>query len=799
MHPAVLLAALLPFLSMHGSLSREPGLYGPWRPRSGPHAPVARPSFATDDLWSSDFGLPSAEGEIDCAAEYRGQVYVGGSFDRIGGVAAAHIARWDGLQWQPVGAGLDGDVYSLRVFGDRLIAGGEFEHSGGQRAPGLAAWNAATWDTLPGFPGREVITMTVFRGDLVVAGEGAIRSWDGAHWATLGTVPCDDYSCGPYALASWGDTLVAGGAFDSVGTVAASRVAGWNGSAWFPLGSGVRGGPFNSGWVTGLAVFRGALIAGGTFDSAGGIPMSNVGRLTAAGWDSLRSIPDFVSDLAVWHDSLFVARYPLDREGAAPLAKWDGAKWESVGSMGGGIFALSATPSRLLMTGPLFVRDDGIRGPRGFGLAAWNGLELGSFEAWSGRMHGIQWDARTSSSLTSLAWHDGRLFAAFSADAVAGQGGSYVDVGSLASWDGAEWRAEPGIAGRILRLDWAADTLWAGGELILTGGGQAVRTSLARRVDGVWSRADTLSIAHVLAVTSDHRHWYFSGRWTPFGLSEVWDWDGSSWKRIGQIGDVYSMCVHQGQLVAGGNFSLVDDRPVQSVAAWDGTQWRGLPDGSASRLDYVWRVFSDGTHLLRSTDMASWAVQQWTGERWAPFGGLSGVGRGFAMHQGHVLVYGEFFRPEWSVWEWDGAGWIALQGAPERVDTALGTPAGLYLSGAFYEAGHHQSFGIARWDGIIPRPPLPQETFALVSANPLRSGATLRYALTRAAHVRVAIFDLSGRERAVLLDRDEPAGRKELPWSAADSHGEAFDAGVYFALFQVDGRREGTVKLVLLP
>jgi hypothetical protein len=259
------------------------------------------------------------------------------------------------------------------------------------------------------------------------------------------------------------------------------------------------------------------------------------------------------------------------------------------------------------------------------------------------------------------------------------------------------------------------------------------------------------------------------------------------------------MCAHQGRLIAGGNFTSVDDQPVQSVAAWDGTRWAGLPDGKSDFLIYVWRVFSDGTHLLRSTDVANWAVQEWTGEQWVAFGSLAGSGRGFATHQGHLLAYGEFFGPAGSVVEWDGERWLPLEGAPEYVSTALGTPGGLWISGPFYEVGHLPSFGIARWDGIIPRLPLPQETFALVSANPLRFGATLRYALTRPAHVHVAIFDLAGRERAVLLDHDEPAGRQEVPWSTVGAHGEKFGAGVYFAHLQVDGRPGGTLKLVLLP
>src|SRR5215831_18227976 len=121
MHPAVLLAALPSILSALGPHATPKGLSGSPGPRAIPHAAVAQQGSGAGDPWSSDFGLPSADGVIECAAEYRGQLYVGGNFEQIDGVAAAHIARWDGQQWQPVGAGFDGDVYSFLVVGDRLL------------------------------------------------------------------------------------------------------------------------------------------------------------------------------------------------------------------------------------------------------------------------------------------------------------------------------------------------------------------------------------------------------------------------------------------------------------------------------------------------------------------------------------------------------------------------------------------------------------------------------------------------------------------------------------------------------
>ena len=61
------------------------------------------------------------------------------------------------------------------------------------------------------------------------------------------------------------------------------------------------------------------------------------------------------------------------------------------------------------------------------------------------------------------------------------------------------------------------------------------------------------------------------------------------------------------------------------------------------------------------------------------------------------------------------------------------------------------------------------EAFALepVFPNPLRGQATFRYALPQAGPVRLAVYDVLGRQVAVLVDGEQPAGR----------HAVAFDAG----------------------
>jgi hypothetical protein len=63
--------------------------------------------------------------------------------------------------------------------------------------------------------------------------------------------------------------------------------------------------------------------------------------------------------------------------------------------------------------------------------------------------------------------------------------------------------------------------------------------------------------------------------------------------------------------------------------------------------------------------------------------------------------------------------------------------------------------------------------------NPSNPIATIQYSVPRAAHVRLAVYDLSGRAIALLVDQVESAGRHEARWSGADDHGGPVASGVY--------------------
>jgi hypothetical protein len=85
-------------------------------------------------------------------------LYAGGDFTAAGGVPASCIARWDGSSWGALGAGVGGTtgnrVFALTTFDDgngpALYAGGTFTTAGGVAANHVARWDGSGWSPLGG-------------------------------------------------------------------------------------------------------------------------------------------------------------------------------------------------------------------------------------------------------------------------------------------------------------------------------------------------------------------------------------------------------------------------------------------------------------------------------------------------------------------------------------------------------------------------------------------------------------------------------------------------------------------------
>jgi flagellar hook assembly protein FlgD len=73
----------------------------------------------------------------------------------------------------------------------------------------------------------------------------------------------------------------------------------------------------------------------------------------------------------------------------------------------------------------------------------------------------------------------------------------------------------------------------------------------------------------------------------------------------------------------------------------------------------------------------------------------------------------------------------------------------------------------------------------------------LSYELASPERVRLAVYDLGGREVAVVDEGARGAGIHEIAWDGRDRSGRRAGAGIYFFRLEA-GRREESRKLVLL-
>ena len=80
--------------------------------------------------------------------------------------------------------------------------------------------------------------------------------------------------------------------------------------------------------------------------------------------------------------------------------------------------------------------------------------------------------------------------------------------------------------------------------------------------------------------------------------------------------------------------------------------------------------------------------------------------------------------------------------------------------------------------------------------NPCYARTRIFYSIAKSCHVKLFIYDPSGRLIKKLIDRRQDPGRYNLSWGAVDEHGWPVPAGIYFVRLEA-GDFIKTKKLVL--
>lgn len=570
------------------------------------------------ESWSSvnPSGTDAVTGSFRALVVHEGQLFAGGSFVRISGGPVHVLARWNGSEWLPAASasgtspGFSGTrIDSMAIHGGDLYIGGNFTHVDGIAAANIARWKAGSWSSLPNSNspddqgiGLPVTAMHNWQDDLAVAsrlpsvlwrwdgeqlqelfqpgpaepltpihishltevdgnlvGVGGFRPrpnillpvvaaarWTGTTWVPLSgdvaTEPSTADSDRPGTAVAWLEgQLVIGGSFRQVGSQRVNRLGVWNGANWSRLGSAGSG---INGWANAAIQWNDSLVVGGQFEWAGSHRVNHVGRWDGEQWQALAdqngatgvglddpgSYPE-IHGLHTMGSSLFaVGRF--DRAGASPargLARHDGERWWPV-SVPVSSQSFGEITSSYLWQGELIVSvslRDGFGHETGSSILGFNGQSwrvIGNVTPPVGALGGTVWHMRSFA---------GELIVAGNFGLINGQ-----QMRDIARFDGQTWMPMPATP---------------------------FGTSAMLGPMAVWG--DRLIVA---------------GRTSSIGAAA---WDGQKWSLLGDeltppfysASRIKSLFAVGPYLYARGSFKSSQTSSVETAARWDGEEWALLP------------------------------------------------------------------------------------------------------------------------------------------------------------------------------------------------------------------------------
>jgi trimeric autotransporter adhesin len=780
--------------------------------RSTPQEPAplspSLPLASGDELWWDGFGLPVIDGYVVCMAQYQGSVVVGGRFRYIGTVQVNNIARWDGTHWSGFGDGIDGQVNALSVFQGELVAAGSFTSADGVPAQGIARWNGQAWSALgeglqddSGYYGY-VTALTSHDDDLIAGGDfsvaggtpvHSIARWNGATWDSVGA----GFNGLVTSLVVAMDTLYAGGEFTGSGDTPLSNVARWDGSGWADLGGGVGLTPVygSNGRVTALASYQGSLIVGGYFDQAGDSTVSNLAGWNGSTWTGL-GYAGGVTALGIAQNTLFVSTW------GALLNTWDGVSWQGVSGFEGYAYTLLGVDSDLYIGGQLLASDESTKA-MAVSIARYANGTWHDLATWDDHMKGLAGRYGGPGYVTTLTSYRGKVVAAgsfwYPTDPPA-----WHQSNGISSWDGERWADLPRIpagdySSGVTSLLSVVDTLYAGGYFYAYDSTNQVRPVFRFANDQWTPLGASRFFPNALAVYAGSL--LAAGRDSD-STAGVYRWTGTSWQSIGTLSgfipSANTLSVVDGRLVVCGRFSSVDGVPVSNIAEWDGSHWKPLGAKlPSSLLDGAYGTVYEGK-LVVAGPLSM--VVRWTGSSWEIMGSLLANDAAISSTGGGLFIGGYYRQPYdpyegYGVAQWDGHDWVELGSGTNRpVTSFLAHGGALYMGGAFSRAGGKSSFAMARWDGLPS--PVTAPAFLAAAPNPFRATTQFSYRATRDGSVRVAVFDLHGREIALLEEGGRTSGIHTVTWNGHDKSGRDVAAGVYFIRAALPGGEVLSRKVV---
>lgn len=628
------------------------------------------------EKWDARFSLgPGLSGkpstmDVDVITVSGNDVYIGGVFESVGGVAARNIAKWNRVTstWSALGSGTDGAVLTIAVSNSAVYAAGQFNNAGGIAANRIAKWENNAWSALGSGLSSTVNAVAVLDNDVYAGGlfttaggnaANYIAKWSttNSNWSALGS----GLGARPETIAVANGKVYAGGWFTTAGGSAANYIASWNPdtATWSPLGTGA------SYTVHTIVASGNALYVGGDFNSVGATFSPRIAKwdLSTSSWSRVGSGTgpgSTVDSIAVvGTDVYFTGWFPtVNGSSSNYVGKWDGVAWSTLGSgLNDWGQAMGASGTDVFVGGK-FSRAGSMPASR---IAKWNG------SAWQTLPDSKSEAIGPNSSVNVIVKSGSNIYV----------GGAFTDIGGLAvnriaKWDGTSWSAlGTGLSGAVNAMVFIGTDLYVGGNFTQAGGQSANR--VAKWDGSTWTALGTGLGSTVLALATDGTDLFVGGFFTTAGGSPanyIAKWNGSSWSTFGSGFDnsVNAIAVVGSDIYAGGQFTTAGGGAASRIARWNGSSW--LPLGS-------------GLQSVVTTIVAA--------------NNLIYVGGWFTTAGGNSANRIAAWNPSTSLWSALGTGMGPT--ANDRVYSIAVSGTDVYAGGNFTTAGGNSINRIARWNG----------------------------------------------------------------------------------------------------
>lgn len=181
------------------------------------------------------------------------------------------------------------------------------------------------------------------------------------------------------------------------------------------------------------------------------------------------------------------------------------------------------------------------------------------------------------------------------------------------------------------------------------------------------------------------------------GYSQTWSSVGT-----GVNSDIYCQTVFNGELIAGGDFTIAGSIPCNKLAKWNGIAWDTLPGTIGFDNASAAEVFNSELFIGRGSIPS---IYKWNGTNWSAVGsGLNSVPVDLIVYNNELYAGGLFtiaggISAE-HIARWNGNTWATIGAGMNNDVLCLGIYNNeLYAGGRFTTAGSNVANHIAKWNG----------------------------------------------------------------------------------------------------